>query len=167
MLVSLHVRQLTNQSISMPLLLLRDVLPPAVPFLSQSKQVDEKEQAIILTDRGYDDCDKVLGKSIFDPKDPWAPFIINSLKAKELFTKDKVRLPHVAALFLHPLVKMSTDIEDKDGPPDIGIDDTDSPRLGATFCILLPCEAQGRMLLCAELQEAYVYVNIVFSFHPH
>ncbi|CAN0048466.1 unnamed protein product, partial [Discosporangium mesarthrocarpum] len=51
--------------------------------------VNEKEQSVVLTDRGYDDCDRVLGKSMFDPRDPWAPFIINSLRSKELLTKDK------------------------------------------------------------------------------
>lgn len=53
-------------------------------------QVSEKEQSVVLTDKGYDDCDRILGKSMFDPRDPWAPFIINSVKAKEIFTRDKV-----------------------------------------------------------------------------
>ena len=53
-------------------------------------QVSEKDQSVVLTDKGYDDCDRILGKSIFDPRDPWAPYVINSIKAKELFTKDKV-----------------------------------------------------------------------------
>ncbi|CAM9543619.1 unnamed protein product, partial [Ectocarpus sp. 4 AP-2014] len=51
--------------------------------------VSEKEQSVVLTDKGYDDCDRILGKSMFDPRDPWAPFIINSVKAKEIFTRDK------------------------------------------------------------------------------
>lgn len=59
-------------------------------FVLCFSQVSEKDQSIILTDRGYDDCEKVLGRSIFDPRDPWAPFVVNGLKAKELFTKDKV-----------------------------------------------------------------------------
>lgn len=45
---------------------------------------------MVLTDKGYDDCDRILGKSMFDPRDPWAPFVINSVKAKEIFTRDKV-----------------------------------------------------------------------------
>ena len=53
-------------------------------------QVSEKDQAVSLTDKGYDDCDRILGKSMFDPRDPWAPFVINSVRAKELFTRDKV-----------------------------------------------------------------------------
>lgn len=52
--------------------------------------MSEKDQSVVLTDKGYDDCDRILGKSIFDPRDPWAPYVINSIKAKELFTKDKV-----------------------------------------------------------------------------
>lgn len=55
--------------------------------------MSEKDQAVSLTDKGYDDCDRIIGKSIFDPRDPWAPFIINSVKAKELFTRDKVSPP--------------------------------------------------------------------------
>ena len=58
-------------------------------------KVSEKDQAVSLTDKGYDDCDRILGKSMFDPRDPWAPFVINSVKAKELFTRDKVVLVDV------------------------------------------------------------------------
>ena len=52
--------------------------------------MSEKDQSVVLTDKGYDDCDRILGKSMFDPRDPWAPFVINSVKAKEIFTRDKV-----------------------------------------------------------------------------
>lgn len=62
-------------------------LTPSAP----DSQVSEKDQAVTLTDKGYDDCERILGRSIFDPRDPWAPFVINSLKAKELFTRDKAR----------------------------------------------------------------------------
>jgi preprotein translocase subunit SecA len=51
--------------------------------------VKEKDQMVIMTDRGYADVEKMLGKSMFDAADAWAPYVINSLKAKELFVKDK------------------------------------------------------------------------------
>lgn len=51
--------------------------------------VDEKEQAVLLTERGYSDLEQALKVSdLFDPKNPWASFITNSLKAKEVFKKD-------------------------------------------------------------------------------
>ncbi|CDF37267.1 unnamed protein product [Chondrus crispus] len=51
--------------------------------------VNEKEQAVLLTERGYSDLERALNVSdLFDPKNPWASFITNSLKAKEVFKKD-------------------------------------------------------------------------------
>jgi len=32
--------------------------------------------------------EQIIGKNLFDLKDPWAFYVINSLKAKELFKKD-------------------------------------------------------------------------------
>ncbi|CAM9575905.1 unnamed protein product, partial [Ectocarpus sp. 8 AP-2014] len=83
-----------------PLIISRSVDAPAQKFATSQKiasvlekgvhyTVSEKEQSVVLTDKGYDDCDRILGKSMFDPRDPWAPFIINSVKAKEIFTRDK------------------------------------------------------------------------------
>ncbi len=52
-------------------------------------EVDDKARNIILTDEGFEEAEKVLGVSdLFDPKDPWAHFVFNGVKAKELFTKD-------------------------------------------------------------------------------
>ena len=51
--------------------------------------VDEKSQAVTLTERGYADVERILSvKDLFNPKDPWSPYIINALKAKSLFKKD-------------------------------------------------------------------------------
>jgi preprotein translocase subunit SecA len=55
--------------------------------------VDLKNKAIVLNERGYKDCERALGvQSLFEePKDTsgaWAPYIMNAVKAKELFTKD-------------------------------------------------------------------------------
>ena len=52
-------------------------------------EVDEKQRSCILTDQGFAKCESMLGvNDLFDPKDPWAHFITNALKAKELFVKD-------------------------------------------------------------------------------
>ena len=55
--------------------------------------VDLKNKNIILNERGYRDCENALGvQSLFEmPADntgAWAPFVLNAVKAKELFTKD-------------------------------------------------------------------------------
>ena len=52
-------------------------------------EVDEKQRSCILTDEGFVKTEKFLKvKDLFDPKDPWAHFVTNALKAKELFVKD-------------------------------------------------------------------------------
>ena len=44
---------------------------------------------MLLTDEGFEKAENLLGVSdLFDPKDPWAHYIFNAIKAKELFTKD-------------------------------------------------------------------------------
>ncbi len=62
-----------------------------VDFLKQGVhyEVDEKAQNVVLTDQGVKDCEKVLGKSLFDLQDPWMSFVTNGLKAKELLVRDK------------------------------------------------------------------------------
>ncbi len=52
-------------------------------------EVDEKQRSCILTDEGFAKTEKLLDvKDLFDPKDPWAHYVTNALKAKELFTLD-------------------------------------------------------------------------------
>ena len=52
-------------------------------------EVDEKQRSCILTDEGFAKTEKLLNvQDLFDPKDPWAHYVTNALKAKELFTKD-------------------------------------------------------------------------------
>tara|TARA_Y100001968_G_scaffold300640_1_gene312222 strand:+ start:26542 stop:29379 length:2838 start_codon:yes stop_codon:yes gene_type:complete len=52
-------------------------------------EVDEKQRSCILTDEGFAKTEEFLNvQDLFDPKDPWAHYITNALKAKELFTKD-------------------------------------------------------------------------------
>ncbi|KAA8498206.1 Protein translocase subunit SecA [Porphyridium purpureum] len=51
--------------------------------------VNEKEQSVILSEAGTDICERALKvSSLFDPANPWAPFISNALKAKEILKAD-------------------------------------------------------------------------------
>ncbi|MEB3266610.1 MAG: preprotein translocase subunit SecA [Cyanobacteriota bacterium] len=52
-------------------------------------EVDEKQRNVTLTDEGYDKAEQLLQvRDLYDPANPWAHFINNALKAKELFIKD-------------------------------------------------------------------------------
>jgi preprotein translocase subunit SecA len=52
-------------------------------------EVDEKQRNIILGDEGFIEAEQILGVTdLFDPADPWAHYIFNAIKAKELFKKD-------------------------------------------------------------------------------
>ncbi|NJO79295.1 MAG: preprotein translocase subunit SecA [Cyanobacteria bacterium RM1_2_2] len=52
-------------------------------------EVDEKQRNVLLSDEGFIESEKLLEVTdLFDPKDPWAHYIFNAIKAKELFIKD-------------------------------------------------------------------------------
>ncbi|HEY9704710.1 MAG TPA: DEAD/DEAH box helicase, partial [Allocoleopsis sp.] len=52
-------------------------------------EVDEKQRNVLLSDEGYAEAEKLLGvKDLYDPADPWAHFLLNAVKAKEIFVKD-------------------------------------------------------------------------------
>ncbi|MEB3358941.1 MAG: preprotein translocase subunit SecA [Synechococcales bacterium] len=52
-------------------------------------EVDEKARNVLLADEGYIEAERLLGvNDLFDPKDPWAHYIFNAVKSKELFIKD-------------------------------------------------------------------------------
>jgi len=52
-------------------------------------EVDEKQRSCILTDQGFAKCEEYLGvNDLYNPQDPWAHYITNAIKAKELFIKD-------------------------------------------------------------------------------
>ncbi|HIK10404.1 MAG TPA: preprotein translocase subunit SecA [Oscillatoriaceae cyanobacterium M33_DOE_052] len=52
-------------------------------------EVDEKARNIILRDEGFEAAEQLLGVTdLYDPKDPWAHYVFNAIKAKELFIKD-------------------------------------------------------------------------------
>lgn len=52
-------------------------------------EVDEKARNVILSDEGFAESEKLLEvNDLFDPNDPWAHYVFNAIKAKELFVKD-------------------------------------------------------------------------------
>lgn len=52
-------------------------------------EVDEKQRNVILADEGFIEAERLLGVTdLFDPQDPWAHYIFNAIKAKELFIND-------------------------------------------------------------------------------
>jgi preprotein translocase subunit SecA len=52
-------------------------------------EVDEKQRNVILADEGFIESERLLGVTdLFDPEDPWAHYIFNAIKAKELFLLD-------------------------------------------------------------------------------
>jgi preprotein translocase subunit SecA len=52
-------------------------------------EVDEKQRNVTLTDEGYAKAEQLLGvDDLYNPADPWAHFVLNALKAKELFVRD-------------------------------------------------------------------------------
>jgi preprotein translocase subunit SecA len=52
-------------------------------------EVDEKQRTVILTDEGFEFAENLLGVTdLFDQEDPWAHYVFNAIKAKELFLKD-------------------------------------------------------------------------------
>jgi len=53
-------------------------------------QIDEKRKEINLTEKGYNEAKRKLGKkTLYDPADPWMLHILNALKAMHLFHLNK------------------------------------------------------------------------------
>ncbi|KAK9950409.1 hypothetical protein M0R45_005902 [Rubus argutus] len=51
--------------------------------------VDEKQKTVLLTEQGYEDAEEILGvKDLYDPREQWASYVLNAVKAKELFLRD-------------------------------------------------------------------------------
>ena len=51
--------------------------------------VDEKNKNIILLDKGSQQIEKILQiQDLYDPRDPWIPYVINAIKADSLFTSN-------------------------------------------------------------------------------
>lgn len=56
---------------------------------NQHYEVKLKEQKVEMTNAGLKLAEQIVGKNLYDLQDPWAYYIINAIKAKELFNKDK------------------------------------------------------------------------------
>jgi len=51
--------------------------------------VDEKNKNIILTDEGSKQAEQILQvQDLYDPREPWIPYVINAIKAKTLFSNN-------------------------------------------------------------------------------
>ncbi|KAJ9187951.1 hypothetical protein P3X46_003358 [Hevea brasiliensis] len=51
--------------------------------------VDEKQKTVLLTEQGYEDAEEILDvKDLYDPREQWASYVLNAIKAKELFLRD-------------------------------------------------------------------------------
>jgi hypothetical protein len=65
--------------------------------------VFEKEQTVALNDQGVRDCETALAvANLYDARNPWASYVVNSIKAKELFVKDKSYLVQEGEVRTHP-----------------------------------------------------------------
>ena len=54
--------------------------------LTTHYKVDEKNKNVILTEEGSKQIEKILSiQDLYDPRDPWIPYIINALKANALY----------------------------------------------------------------------------------
>ena len=54
--------------------------------LNTHYKVDEKNKNVILTDEGSKQIEKILSiQDLYDPRDPWIPYIINALKSNALY----------------------------------------------------------------------------------
>ena len=54
--------------------------------LNTHYKIDEKNKNVVLTEEGSRQIEKILSiQDLYDPRDPWIPYIINALKANALY----------------------------------------------------------------------------------
>ena len=52
-------------------------------------KVDEKNKNVVLTDKGSKKIEQILNvQNLYDPNNPWIPYIINAIKATTLYSKN-------------------------------------------------------------------------------
>jgi preprotein translocase subunit SecA len=80
-----------------PLIISNNIQTPIKKYISAAEitnyldlnthyKVDEKNKNIILTEKGSKQIETILNiQDLYDPKDPWIPYILNALKAKALY----------------------------------------------------------------------------------
>ena len=83
-----------------PLIVSNNIQTPVEKYLIASEiidylevnihyKVDEKNKNIILTDQGSRQIEQILRiQNLYDPRDPWIPYVINAIKANALFFKN-------------------------------------------------------------------------------
>jgi len=83
-----------------PLIISRKGSPPTQKYITSAQiarnlnkgvhyEVNEKDQKVDLTNTGFKFVEQILNKNLFDLNDPWAFYIINAVKAKELFNLNR------------------------------------------------------------------------------
>lgn len=83
-----------------PLIISRKGNPPTQKYITSAQiarnlnkgvhyEVSEKDQKVELTNTGFKFVEQILNKNLFDLNDPWAFYIINAVKAKELFAVNR------------------------------------------------------------------------------
>jgi preprotein translocase subunit SecA len=94
-----------------PLIISRKGNGPTAKYISAAKiatnliqgkhyEVNLKDQKVELTPAGFKFAEQIVGKILYDLADPWAFYIINSLKAKELFIKDQQYIIQNGEIFI-------------------------------------------------------------------
>ena len=57
--------------------------------------VDEKNKNVTLTELGSQQVEKIIQtQDLYNPRDPWIPYIINALKANSLFFNNSISFLH-------------------------------------------------------------------------
>ena len=52
-------------------------------------EIDEKNKNVLLTNQGTIQIERILGvQDLYNPRDPWIPYIINAIRASSLFFRD-------------------------------------------------------------------------------
>lgn len=83
-----------------PLIISRKVVGPTFKFELCAKvcqslikgrdyNIDLKEQRVSLTEVGFKNAQNLIGKPLNDINDPWSLYVLNAIRAKELYNKDK------------------------------------------------------------------------------
>ena len=54
--------------------------------LNTHYKIDEKNKNVVLTDEGSKQIEQILSiQDLYDPRDPWIPYVINAIKAKAIY----------------------------------------------------------------------------------
>ena len=83
-----------------PLILSDNIVTPVTKYIIASEimeylelnihyKIDEKNKNVVITDQGSKHVEQILKiQDLYDPRDPWIPYITNAIKANSLFFKN-------------------------------------------------------------------------------